>query len=38
MGNSELIPGQLLRGTEFCHGEIVLGGPGENPGGRRLQS
>lgn len=38
MGNSELIPGKLLRGMEFCHRAIVLGGPGENLGGRRLQS
>ena len=38
VGNYELIPGKLLKGTELSHGTSVLGGSGEDLGGRWLQS
>ena len=38
MGNSELIPGKLLKETELSHRTSVLGGSGEDLGGRWLQS
>lgn len=38
MGNSELIPGKLLKGAELSHGASVLGGSGEDLGGSWLQS